>query len=958
VPPSPPSLSSPTDYGIFNRSQTSSITFQWGSVSGASSYWLYVFPAGNSGNPKFNGSVGNVTSYVLSTSGWSDGEYTWLVRAGNAAGWGDYSTSRRFIADTPPPSPTITAPANGASFNIGGSTTFSLNAPSGVTIARYYLRIVPGSNFNGTPVYDPELTSTSQAVTFNSPPYSAGSHIWSVRAIKVTPSGYDPTTYETTIGWGNYASTRTFSLSNPQLPDLTISATVGSSYTSGQTGVQIPVTVYRTGGQLTQGPYVDAHLFWSTNSTWEPSDTRLWRSFNSSPYDFPSSYLNTNGSKTVTATINVPSVANGTYYIIAVVDSSNFHPESNENNNKSSYAVSISSPTPVPTLTYPPNGGGVGFDLTPDLAWTHENAVRFWGQIDNNSDFSSLEGENTNIQALNWTPTLTSYGVYYWRIKALGPNNVWSDWSSVWSFTVGALAPTLELPTPSQTVTTPEIDFQWSNVHALRYELYVDNNPGFGSPEVSPLSIPAFNNFTNVVYTLTRNWLSQNTYYWKVKAYFQSGPPMESSVGTFTYLPPRDASPSWVPVYRAYHPTDVDHFYCTNSNHLAQAQNGGYIFEKVDGYLAINPFEASGDLRAVFRFYNSQDMSHYYTVDENDRDDKIIAGWKYEGITGYGYATPRPALTKFYYLYLDNATTALRDHFYTISSVERENALSRGYQERTFNLYASANGDSLTESWMHAQMLAGDGVNTANGNFNHYTKTSFSIPGTRMSLDFAHMYNSYSTGLLSLINPLGPGWSHTYHAYVVESQGYIFVVWPDGAVHEYQLEGSTYTRKTPGVYDTFSKISASQYTVRKKDQTVFTFDRPAGTNADYPAMLSSIRDRNNNTISCSYESSGLRRLVSVSHGSRALTFVYHNAPLQRLLWKVQDPIGRTIEFNYGTADTNLISFKDAKGQITTYEYDPTPAKITCFFVSDYPMETTLRIHFQTRRLLRKQEHYR
>jgi len=124
------------------------------------------------------------------------------------------------------------------------------------------------------------------------------------------------------------------------LPDLSITATVASNYTSGQTGVQIPVTVTRTGGELTAGTYVDAHLFWSANSVWEPTDTRLWRSNNSTP-DFPNSTLNASGSKTVTATLNIPTAPNGTYYIIAVVDSSNFHTESDESNNTKSSALTI-----------------------------------------------------------------------------------------------------------------------------------------------------------------------------------------------------------------------------------------------------------------------------------------------------------------------------------------------------------------------------------------------------------------------------------------------------------------------------------------------------------------------------------------------------------------------------------------------------------------------------------------
>jgi hypothetical protein len=130
-------------------------------------------------------------------------------------------------------------------------------------------------------------------------------------------------------------------------PDLTASASVGSSYTSGQTGVQIPVTVSRTGGSLTGSTYVHAKLYWSANSTWDTGDSVLWSSNDSNP-DFPNSTLNSIGSATVTATINIPSTSGGTYYIIAYADAptgsypSGFYNESNENNNTASYAVTVS----------------------------------------------------------------------------------------------------------------------------------------------------------------------------------------------------------------------------------------------------------------------------------------------------------------------------------------------------------------------------------------------------------------------------------------------------------------------------------------------------------------------------------------------------------------------------------------------------------------------------------------
>src|SRR5205807_1393157 len=101
------------------------------------------------------------------------------------------------------------------------------------------------------------------------------------------------------------------------LPDVTVAATVAASYVPGQVGVQIPVTVTRTGGSLTLGTYVTARLYWSTDAAWDSTvDTRLWESNGSTP-DFPNTVLNSAGSKTVTATVAIPAGAAGSYYILA-----------------------------------------------------------------------------------------------------------------------------------------------------------------------------------------------------------------------------------------------------------------------------------------------------------------------------------------------------------------------------------------------------------------------------------------------------------------------------------------------------------------------------------------------------------------------------------------------------------------------------------------------------------------
>src|SRR5207244_7568286 len=105
-----------------------------------------------------------------------------------------------------------------------------------------------------------------------------------------------------------------------------------------------------------QRTYVPVRLYWSSDAAWDASDTQLWETSGSTP-DFPNSALNSASSKTVTATVTIPSVAAGSYYVLAVVDPTNFHPETNENNNVAAYPV---------TVTSGPEAGRIAFSTDRD----------------------------------------------------------------------------------------------------------------------------------------------------------------------------------------------------------------------------------------------------------------------------------------------------------------------------------------------------------------------------------------------------------------------------------------------------------------------------------------------------------------------------------------------------------------------------------------------------------------
>jgi len=225
-----------------------------------------------------------------------------------------------------------------------------------------------------------------------------------------------------------------------------------------------------------------------------------------------------------------------------------------------------------------------------------------------------------------------------------------------------------------------------------------------------------------------------------------------------------------------------------------------------------------------------------------------------------------------------------------------------------------------------ANLSASKGIET--GNFNHYTKTSFTIPGRNVSMDFEHTYNSYETELpdeLYTLQPLGKGWSHTYNIYLTSynpdpsttDDDRLIIHWADGTLNFYKVQGNGYVPETQGVYDVLTIVSSTEVQIKKKNQVVFTFNQIGNYKKIY--HLTSVKDRNNNALSivCVPGIGDIPRVEYVMDpAGRKLNFTYLSGT--NLLQQVSDPLPRTINFNYTSG--RLTNFTDAKKQSTTYIY--------------------------------------
>lgn len=253
------------------------------------------------------------------------------------------------------------------------------------------------------------------------------------------------------------------------------------------------------------------------------------------------------------------------------------------------------------------------------------------------------------------------------------------------------------------------------------------------------------------------------------------------------------------------------------------------------------------------------------------------------------------------------------------------------------------------------------------GNFNHYTKTSFSIPGKGIPLNFDHSYNSFLTELpkeFLPLQPLGSGWSHTYNAYLINTDEIrdmynsvigkpcMIVFWPDGSMNVYDNAGNP-DQPAPitfGVYDELSRITATEYEITTKDQITFSFSKISGAAPDMPYLLTSVSDRNGNTTQINYEIGldQVPRIQTVNDTlNRQLSFDYQDNT--NYISSVADPLSRSVHFI--VSNGQLESFTDAKDQITSYYYDNSTSGKDLLTLIEMPKRNIIFNQYQQRKLI-------
>jgi RHS repeat-associated protein len=199
-----------------------------------------------------------------------------------------------------------------------------------------------------------------------------------------------------------------------------------------------------------------------------------------------------------------------------------------------------------------------------------------------------------------------------------------------------------------------------------------------------------------------------------------------------------------------------------------------------------------------------------------------------------------------------------------------------------------------------------DPVDVTSGNFIH-AQTDLAIPGRGPSLRFTRSYSAQGTNdYTGGIGPLGAKWSHNWQASLAEFDStHAHIRLPGGASQVWTKISGAFVPPA-GVEGTLVKNGDNTWTLTSRHKLVYTFNS-AG-------RLTSVKDRNLNTVSLSYD--GSNRLSTITApGSRTLTLTYNG---DNRISSVADSASRSVSYGYNSSgDLTSVTFGSS---VTEYQY--------------------------------------
>ena len=469
-----PTLTSPVNNA---SGQSTSLTFQWSVVSGASGYRLQVSTTSLFDTLVLDDSTVAVNSRLVSSL-LNSTKYYWRVCAFGASGPGVYSASSILTTTfVVPPIPVLTSPNSGASQQ---PQSVTLNWNSSYGALTYRVQVSLDSSFQQLVINDSTVATNSRLVLLS---IGNSTYFWRVNA-------------KNSAGTSVYSAASNF-----------------------VTGLFAPSLIVPSNGAIAQS--IRPAIKWTT-----ASGATAYRLQLSSNPSFASTVFD---DSTIVDTVRTvgPLTSNSLFY---------WRVSSRNNSGVSPFPVAssfttIMDPPDPPALQIPANGAN-NQPTSITFSWTASpGAVGYRIQVSTDSLFGSLILNDSAVASpsrvlAGLSPNFT----YYWRVSAKNAGG-FGSFSTPWSFsmiTAIPTAPNLVLPINGSLSQSVSCQLSWSPVPgATAYSLKVSTDTLFGTILFSDTTLTSCSaQMTGLAYN--------TTIYWKVAAKNSKGIGPSSTVWKFT----------------------------------------------------------------------------------------------------------------------------------------------------------------------------------------------------------------------------------------------------------------------------------------------------------------------------------------------------------------------------------------------------------------------------------------
>jgi RHS repeat-associated protein len=303
-------------------------------------------------------------------------------------------------------------------------------------------------------------------------------------------------------------------------------------------------------------------------------------------------------------------------------------------------------------------------------------------------------------------------------------------------------------------------------------------------------------------------------------------------------------------------------------------------------------------------------------------------------ISGGAFTNPSPG--EFVYVVLYNlhviygAPTANSDTYYIPNNFSPKNSSEPAGIER-----------SVFESFEGGDISIPSGGLGLNFEFTYHSNL---VDMPYLNSDWVDADNSDLRNVVAILknNPLGKGWTHSYHIYGQVFSGlanngnainekYIIIRWGDGTFYLYNISEQKFI--TTGVYDDLIVDSYDQsnnitvFRIKTKSQIEYRFQR-----INNQFECNQIKDRNNNILTLGYEfaecpvspascfatTAWRLKWVTDQASNRQLTLSYK--PGTNFISEVKDNVGRTYKFFVNNISHNLDSSINPNSGTNKYRY--------------------------------------